>query len=107
VATRSSQLRWAHLSRWIGNSLSYSGNARPVKKFRKVYELQQQQLESTRFILSRTGSNFALLHLPPERPEDTVYSRLREGEKNQDLRKEKKEREKEKENKEERENIIV
>jgi hypothetical protein len=63
---RSSQLRWAHLSRWIGNSLSYSGNARPVKK-----------------------------------------SRLREEEKNQDLRKEKKEREKEKENKEERENIIV
>jgi hypothetical protein len=63
-------------------------------------------LESTRFIPSRTGSNFAFLHLPPERPEDTVYSRLREEEKNQDLQKEK-EREKEKENKEERENIIV
>ncbi|XP_062147081.1 B-type cell cycle switch protein ccs52A-like [Alnus glutinosa] len=29
-----------------------------------------------RFIPSRTGSNFALLHLPPERPEDSVYSRL-------------------------------
>jgi hypothetical protein len=62
-----------------------------------------------KFIPSRTGSNFALLHLPPERPEDSVYSRLREGGKKiQDLWKEKKEREKEQEKtKEERENIIV
>ncbi|XP_059442450.1 B-type cell cycle switch protein ccs52A-like isoform X2 [Corylus avellana] len=30
---------------------------------------------SDRFIPSRTGSNFALFHLSPERPEDSVYSR--------------------------------
>jgi cell division cycle 20-like protein 1 (cofactor of APC complex) len=30
---------------------------------------------SDRFIPSRTGSNFALFHLSPERPQDTDYSR--------------------------------
>ncbi|GLT53171.1 hypothetical protein SLA2020_264610 [Shorea laevis] len=30
---------------------------------------------SDRFIPSRTGSNFALFHLPPERPEDSDYVR--------------------------------
>jgi hypothetical protein len=52
------------------------------------------------------GLNFALLHLPPERPEDSVFQAER-GKKNKTCGKENKEREKEKERKEERENIIV
>jgi hypothetical protein len=79
--------------------------ARKQQELLRTYELQQQ-LESTRFIPSRTGLNFALLHLPSERPEDSVYSRLREGEKKPRLA-ERKKGERKKNNKEERENIIV
>jgi hypothetical protein len=63
-----------------------------------------------RFIPSRTGSNFALLHLPPERPEDSAYSRLRKGKKkkkkkNKTCGKKKKMREKKKKKKRRREKI--
>jgi hypothetical protein len=58
-----------------------------------------------RFIPSRTGSNFALLHLPLERPEDSVYSRLREGEKKNKTCGKKKRREKKKKKKMRREKI--
>jgi hypothetical protein len=53
------------------------------------------------------GLNFALLHLPPKRLEDSVFQAERGEKKTRPAERKKKEREKEKERKEERENIIV
>jgi hypothetical protein len=80
--------------------------ARKQQELLRTYELQQQ-LESTRFIPSRMGLNFALLHLPPKRLEDSAFQAERGENKTRPAERKKKEREKEKERKEERENIIV
>jgi hypothetical protein len=77
--------------------------ARKQQELLRTYELQQQ-LESTRFILSRMGLNFALLHLPPERPEDSVFQAER-GEKKTRPAERKKRREKKKKKERRREKI--
>ena len=45
------------------------------RPFKPNHVRAPSRILSDRFIPSRTGSNFALFHLRPERPEDTDYSR--------------------------------